>query len=61
MEIRIKERFNDDILRQVMQRYDIAPGDITLLDGFESFMYAFTRQDDDFVLRIGHSFAVARP
>lgn len=56
MEIRIKERFNDDILRQVMQRYDIAPGDITLLDGFESFMYAFTRQDDDFVLRIGHSF-----
>lgn len=56
MEQRIRERFNASILRQVVQRYGIAPDDITLLDGFESFMYAFTRQGEAFVLRIGHSF-----
>jgi len=55
MEPRIKERFNDHILQQAAQRYDIQPGHIRLLDGFESFMYEFDRPDGEYVLRIGHS------
>jgi len=55
MEQRIKERYNDTILRQARQRYAIAAADIHLLDGFESFIYAFTRAGHGYILRIGHS------
>jgi Ser/Thr protein kinase RdoA (MazF antagonist) len=59
MEPRIKERFNDPILHEAMQRYGIADGHIQLLDGFESFMFEFTRNDQpgmkNEILRIGHS------
>jgi amicoumacin kinase len=55
MEQRIKERYNDTILRQARQRYAIAAADIRLLDGFESFIYAFSRAGSGYILRIGHS------
>ena len=55
METRIKERFNDIILQEAMQRYDIADNQIQLLDGFESFMYEFERGQEEYILRIGHS------
>lgn len=55
MEPRIKERFNDDILQAAMLRYGIAADRIHLLDGFESFMYEFQRDDGEYILRIGHS------
>lgn len=38
-----------------MERYGIAEERIKLLDGFESFIYEFSRDDGDFILRIGHS------
>ena len=56
MEKRSKERFNDNILQAAMARYGIAPGQIHLLDGFESFMYAFDRGPEACILRIGHTF-----
>ncbi len=55
MEKRIKDRYNDDILHTMMQRYAIQPEQIQLLDGFESFMYAFERDGDAYILRVGHS------
>lgn len=55
METRIRERFNDQILQAAIARYGIASQEITLLDGFESFMYEFTRQGEAGILRIGHS------
>ena len=55
MEPRIKDRFNVAILKAAMQRYGIAEGQIELLDGFESFMYEFTRGGQPGILRIGHS------
>ncbi len=55
MDPKISARFNDDLLHVAMQRYDIAPDKIQLLDGFESFIYEFNRPDGDFILRIGHS------
>jgi Ser/Thr protein kinase RdoA (MazF antagonist) len=55
MEKRIKERYSDQILQQAMQSFNIEDGHIHLLDGFESFIYEFDRQEASFILRIGHS------
>ncbi|MBN1310766.1 MAG: phosphotransferase [Anaerolineae bacterium] len=55
MEFEIKSCYNDGILQDAMRRYNIAPDQITLLDGFESYIYEFTRNSGDYILRIGHS------
>ena len=55
MDPKIAALINDDILAAARQRYDIAPGRLKLLDGFESFIYEFSRPDGDFVLRLCHS------
>jgi Ser/Thr protein kinase RdoA (MazF antagonist) len=55
MEKRIKERYNDSILQQVMGSYAIQGSDIHLLDGFESFIYEFERDSASYILRVGHS------
>jgi Ser/Thr protein kinase RdoA (MazF antagonist) len=55
MEIRIKERFSPAVLAQARERFDIAENCIHLLDGFESFMYEFEREDGEFILRLAHS------
>jgi Ser/Thr protein kinase RdoA (MazF antagonist) len=55
MDPKINERYQDGILQEAMLRYGIAKDSIKLLDGFESFMYEFTRQDGAYILRIGHS------
>jgi len=55
MEKQIKERYNDVILHEAMSRYGIAPDRIQLLDGFESFIYEFQRDGNQYILRIGHS------
>ena len=55
MEKQIKERYNDAILGEAMSRYGIAPDQIQLLDGFESFTYEFQRDGNQYILRIGHS------
>lgn len=55
MEEKIKERYKDSILQQVMNAYKIRASDIHLLDGFESFIYEFERDGSSYILRIGHS------
>jgi len=55
MEERIRERYSDAILQEAMSRYGIDAGRIKLLDGFESYMYEFDRDDGEYVLRIAHS------
>ncbi|MAS36972.1 MAG: hypothetical protein CL610_23410 [Anaerolineaceae bacterium] len=55
MEPAVQARYHDAILTEAMRRYGIAEGDIHLLDGFESFMYAYERAGQSFILRIGHS------
>ncbi len=50
----IRSRLTDNILEQAARRYDLRPGDLRLLDGFESFIYEFDRGDDAFILRLGH-------
>jgi Ser/Thr protein kinase RdoA (MazF antagonist) len=56
MEQRIKERYNEAILQEAMQRYGIAEDQIRLLDGFESYMFEFERVSGVYILRLGHSF-----
>jgi amicoumacin kinase len=55
MEKEIRERYHDGILQKAMARFGIAEGEIRLLDGFESFMYAYTHEGGDYILRLGHS------
>jgi Ser/Thr protein kinase RdoA (MazF antagonist) len=56
MEARIKERFSDDILRKALRCYGVTDNQVQLLDGFESFIYAFTDDTGEYILRISHSF-----
>ena len=55
MDPKIEAIFNDDILNTARGHYSIATDNIRLLDGFESFIYEFDRDDGQFILRIGHS------
>ena len=56
MEKRICERYGEHILEETMRRYGIAEGRISLLDGFESYMYEFEREDGQYILRLAHTF-----
>ena len=56
MDQQIIARYNDSILQQAMQRYNIAKQQIKPLDAFESFIYEFERAGLGYILRIGHSF-----
>ncbi len=55
MEQGIKDRYTNAILQEAMRRYDIAAGQITPLDGFESYIYEFRRDSRDYILRLTHS------
>ncbi|NLX08819.1 MAG: phosphotransferase [Chloroflexi bacterium] len=55
MEPEIRARYTDAILHDALHRYGIAPDQIRLLDGFESYIYEYSRNGADFILRIGHS------
>jgi len=55
MEKRIKNRFNEQILQEAMSRFAIPEGSIRILDGFESFIYEYTKNGEQFILRIAHS------
>lgn len=54
MELEIKRRFSDAILKTARERYGIAKDDIEPLAGFESFIYACRKGDEAFILRISH-------
>jgi len=51
----IRALFNKDILAEAGARYGIRSDELHELDGFESFIYAYSRDGRDFILRIGHS------
>jgi Ser/Thr protein kinase RdoA (MazF antagonist) len=51
----IKDRYNDSILQQAIERYGIAKDKIYALDAFESFIFEFERDAQVYILRISHS------
>jgi Ser/Thr protein kinase RdoA (MazF antagonist) len=55
MDKRIRERYGPHVLKEAMSRYGIAADRIKELDGFESFIYEFSREARDYILRVGHS------
>jgi amicoumacin kinase len=55
MEPKIRESYSDAVLQEAMRRYGIQPGEIRLLDGFESYLYEYTRDEQQRILRVTHS------
>ena len=55
MDKRIREIYNDSILHQALARYGVDKENIRPLDGFESFIYEYDKDDKNYVLRISHS------
>lgn len=55
MEARIRNRYNNKIQQEVAGRYGISVANMEELGGFESFIYGFQREGQEYVLRIGHS------
>lgn len=55
MDPRYKARFTPEMLHEAACRYGVEGAALRELDGFESFIYEFSRAGQDFILRIGHS------
>ena len=55
MEPQYQARFSPEILAEAARRYGAAAGAMQELDGFESFIYAYSRAGAERILRIGHS------
>ncbi len=55
MDPRSRACFSDEILTTALRRYDIDPSTLQLLGGFESFVYAYSRDGSDYILRLSHS------
>jgi Ser/Thr protein kinase RdoA (MazF antagonist) len=55
LDARIKQRYSPAILEKVAGCYRITADRLTLLDGFESFIYSFEEQGKGYILRVAHS------
>lgn len=55
MESYIKQRWDDDKLNEIANRFGTSTENLTILDGFESFIYAYERDGQGYILRVGHS------
>jgi amicoumacin kinase len=47
--------YNDKILAWFLERYDIDRETVRFLGDFDSFVYEFTREDKNYILKITHS------
>ncbi len=55
MDKRTHSLYTPAIYQTMLERFDIDPAMIEELDGFESFIYKFFRENTPFILRISHS------
>ena len=55
MDPEIVRRYSEEILGEVGKRYGIETDRLHLLDGFESYIFEFSRSDGNFILRLSHS------
>ncbi|MFD0618180.1 phosphotransferase enzyme family protein [Paenibacillus sp. GCM10027629] len=51
----IKALYTDQILHDAARRYGVEPEEVRSLGGFESFVYEYTKQGEDYVLKITHT------
>lgn len=54
MDPKIRARLSDEVLSAAAGQYGITAADLRTVGGFESFIYAFTRDGQDYILRLGH-------
>ncbi len=54
MEKSTRQLFTPEILNQILTFYGFQPSNAQILDGFESFIYNITNNDQEYILRIGH-------
>ncbi|HDQ71968.1 MAG TPA: hypothetical protein ENN19_07710 [Chloroflexi bacterium] len=54
MEKWIKEIYSEAILAEVLGRYGVQINAVTELDGFESFIYEYEKDGQDYILRVTH-------
>lgn len=55
MDKTIRKRFNADILAAAGRYYGLEPADLQELPAAESFIYAYERDGQGYILRLGHS------
>jgi len=55
MDPQIKTFYTDDVQQSLFARYKLTAADLSLLDGFESFIYEFERDGKPYILRVSHS------
>lgn len=55
MEKQIHDYFNDTILKLASSKYTMDEGSLKKIGGFENFVYGFTNESKDYILRITHS------
>lgn len=55
MEEKIRSRYTPEILADISARFGVLPDQLETLDGFESYIYRFSRQGRRYILRISHS------
>jgi len=50
-----KEIYNAVIFNKICKKFDLIPDNVKLLNGFESFIYEFSKNNQDYILRVTHS------
>lgn len=55
MEKKIKELFNENVLKEAAEKFGTSIENIKEVGGFENFIYEYKKDDKDYILRIGHS------
>lgn len=55
METAITRRFNEDITNSAAERYGIKSSDLKKLDGFESYIFKYSKDGVGYILRIAHT------
>lgn len=55
MEKHVFEQYNDAILKDAACRFDFRTETVTMLDGFENFIFEVERDQQPYILRLSHS------
>lgn len=51
----IRPLYTDAIYQEALKRFGIAADKVTDLGGFESYVYAYTRADKEYILKVAHT------
>ena len=55
MDKMIKQAYNECIYAEALERFGVQSEQVKALDGFESFIYEYTKDGREYILRVSHS------